>query len=178
LKSLGYKVTGIYDTTYNTKADALNVTDDTPVMDVVDHLIGDSTGTGGIYDTTPLTNFLRNLSDDTGKGYGDVLWQFIDGGKVWDAEAKHTLEKIFGNDMDDMMSWSFIRSMCLPYNGNDPVMLMIFKTIHLEDHDQPVEFTGILHDISTIIHQYDFQPGTRLFDGIFDALTALISSWG
>ncbi len=174
LKSLGYKLAGIYDETYNTRANAMDITDDTPLMDVVDHLVGDDTG---LYDTTPLKDFLRDVTDDKGNGHGDVLWQLIDGGQPWDATAKHFLEKILGDDLDDRNSWNFIRSLCLSYNGNDPVMLMILKTIHLEYHGQPIEITGVMNDICAIIDNYDFQPGTRLYIAVFDALSVLVNSW-
>jgi len=170
LKSLGYKCTGIYDETYNTRAGSLQINDNTPVMTVVDHVLGAK----GIYKTEPVTHF---LSDVTGDG-GDVLWRLIGGGDAYDPLALHWLEKIFGDDMDDMFSWEFIRSMCLSYNGNDPIMLMVFKQMHLADSQgQAIEFNGVLNDMSRFFHNQEFQPGTRLFDGILDALTVIVDNW-
>jgi len=170
LKSLGYKCMGIYDETYNTRAGSLQINDNTPVMTVVDHVLGSK----GLYDTEPVKHF---LSDVTGDG-GDVLWRLIGGGDAYDPQALHWLEKIFGDDMDDMFSWEFIRSMCLSYNGNDPIMLMVFKQIHLADsRGQAIEFNGVMNDMSTFFHNQEFQPGTRLFDGIFDALTVIVENW-
>ncbi len=170
LKALGYKVMGIYDATYNPSAGALKYDDNTPVMDVVNHVMGDT----GIYDTAPLTNFLFDLTGDN----GDVLWRLIDADETYNPLDLHWLEKIFGDDLDDMLSWEFIRSMCLSYNGQDPVMLMVFKTIHLDHNGQAIEFGGVMNDMSTFFHNQEFQPGTRLFDGIFDALKVVVNCWG
>lgn len=166
LKALGYKLAGIYDATYNTRLNALKVDDNTPVTDLITHLVGDD----GLYRLGPLTGFLSDLTANN----GDILCRLLGVGESGSVDIEYYLDKIFGEDMEDMISWTFCRSLFVSYNGNDPVVLAVLKIIHLDHNGQPIEFNGVLYDINTFIKQMEFQPGKPYFDRLYDVLGLVI----
>lgn len=166
LKALGYKLAGIYDATYNTNPKALKIYDNTPVTDLIMHLVGDD----GLYRLEPLTDFMSDLTANN----GDLLCRMLGVGESSSVDFEFYLEKLLGEDMGDMISWTFFKSLFISYNDNDPVVLAVLKIIHLDHKGQPIEFNGVLYDINTFIKQMEFQPGKSYFDRLYDVLGIVI----
>jgi len=130
-----------------------------------------------MYDLEPIINFIRAIISDN----GELLWSFI--GKeesVGNSDEKEDLlHKIFGENMEYMITGDFVKALFNSYDGKDPAAQTLFDIIHLESpYGMPIHMNGLLSEIKTLIQNvtYYLEPDTEEYDVIFNLLDFLVET--
>ncbi len=159
-KILVCKVLDLYDKTYNPSG---SITDDSTLKDSLITLLGDGEEIDGIYDLTPLKDFLLVATENP-----DILWTALH-------EGGDMLDRVLG---DEKISLSFMKALftSVDVDGDgmldDSVVLAMLKLIHLEG----VDMNGLLHELVGLLSGTDLKPGSDTYDLLLNALKLVVEN--
>lgn len=163
VKVLACKMLDIKHDDYN--PNGMLLPEETTVTELFDHLIGDENGDGGIYDFSPMMDFLVAVTDNP-----DLLWALI--GSNGDAEPEENLlTECPGISLDFIQA--LFKKVDADGNGDldDSVALGMMKLINLD-----VEYNALLHELVDLLSGTDLRPDGDTFKMLLNALELVVKN--